>query len=153
MAFDRLVSYGRASDIRMKIAGSNGSDFKYKIQNPTRFDFLGYVDDTELERLYANAYLFVYPSLNEGFGYPPLEAMRYSVPVIASSFSSISEICGGGVLYFNPFSIEEIMNRMIMLSTNPEIYQEYARIGHERYERIKARQDKDLDSLIDLFAK
>lgn len=151
MAFDRLVSFGYAFDIRMKIAGSDGSNFKYKIQNPDRFDFLGYVDDTELEQLYANAYLFVYPSLNEGFGYPPLEAMRYSVPVIASPFTAISEICGGGVLYFNPFSIEEIMNRMMMFSANPKLYQEYAHLGHERYKRIKNRQDRDLDLLIDMI--
>lgn len=151
MAFDRFVSCGYAADIRMKIASSDGHDFKYKIQNSDHFDFLGYVDDTELERLYANAYLFVYPSFNEGFGYPPLEAMCYSVPVIASSFSSISEICGGGALYFNPFSVEEIMNRMLMIITDPELHREYAQNGYEQYKRIKARQDKDLDTLIDML--
>lgn len=151
IAFDKLLSYGYLTDIRMKVTGSNGHDFKYEIQNPDYFDFLGYVDDVELEQLYANAYLFVYPSLNEGFGYPPLEAMRYSVPVISSPFSAISEICGGGVLYFNPFSIEEIMNRMIMMTTNPVLYQKYSKIGHTRYEQIKSRQDKDLDLLIDIL--
>ncbi len=151
MAFDRLISSGRFFDIRMKVAGSDGCDFKYKIRNPERFDFLGYVEDTELERLYANAYSFVYPSLNEGFGYPPLEAMRYSVPVIASPFSAVSEICGGGALYFNPFSVEEIMNRMVILLTDSDIYREYSQSGHERYQHIKARQDRDLELLIDLL--
>ena len=151
MAFDRLVSRGYAFDIRMKITGGDARDFKYKIQNPDRFEFLGYVDDTELERLYANAYLFVYPSLNEGFGYPPLEAMSYSVPVIASPFASISEICAGGALYFNPFSVEEIMNRMLMMITDSELHRAYAQNGYEQYKRIRARQDKDLDTLIDLL--
>lgn len=149
IAFDRLVSEHRLSkDIRMIVTGTNGDDFKYKIKNPDRFYFAGYVDYEELERLYANAYLFVYPSLNEGFGYPPMEAMRYGVPVIASPLSSMAEICSGAALYFNPYSIEEIMNRMMMMM-NPTIYEEYKIKALHQYDYIKNRQDKDLDSLID----
>lgn len=122
MAFDRLADYNCMKDIRMKVTGTKGNNFRYKIKHPDRFDFLGYVDDQELESLYANAYIFVYPSLNEGFGYPPLEAMRYKIPVIASPLSSIAETCSGGALYFNPFSVEEIMNRMLMVTTNSNLY-------------------------------
>ena len=148
MAFDRLVSNGLLKDIRIKITGVTKCDYKYKIKNPELFDFLGYVDEDELEKLYANAYVFVYPSLNEGFGYPPLEAMRYGVPVIASPYSSIAEICSGGALFFNPFSIEEIMNRMIMI-LNDRIYKSYSLKGYNQYLYIKEKQDKDLDLLID----
>lgn len=116
MAFDRLLTNNMLGDcIRMKVVGAKRINFKCKLRNPDKFDFLGYVDDAVLNDLYANAYLFVYPSLNEGFGYPPLEAMRYKVPVISSPFAAMSEICDGGVLFFNPLSIEEIMNRMIMM--------------------------------------
>ena len=149
MAFDRLVSAGRLpQDIRMVVTGTHGNSFRYRLQNPSRFSFLGYVDDDVLERLYADAFVFVYPSLNEGFGYPPIEAMRYGVPVIASPLSSMAEICAGGVLYFNPFSVEEIMNRMMMI-IQPEVYNEYVHKGLEQYQRIVERQQKDLDGVID----
>lgn len=149
IAFDRLLSAGRLpQDIRMVVTGTCGDSFRYHIQNPSRFSFLGYVDDDELERLYADAYVFVYPSLNEGFGYPPIEAMRYGVPVIASPLSSMAEVCAGGVLYFNPFSVEEIMNRMMMVM-QPEVYNEYVRKGLEQHQRIVERQQRDLDGVID----
>lgn len=149
MAFDRLISAGRLpQDIRMVVTGTRGDSFRYRIQNPGRFSFPGYVGDDELERLYADAFVFVYPSFNEGFGYPPIEAMRYGVPVIASPLSSMAEICAGGVLYFNPFSVEEIMNRMMMI-IQPEIYNEYVRKGLEQHQRIVGRQQRDLDGVID----
>lgn len=152
MAFDQLISNNLITNIRMKVTGATSRNFKYRINNPSYFDFLGYVDDDELEKLYANAYVFVYPSLNEGFGYPPIEAMRYGVPVISSPLSSIAEICSGGALYFNPFSIEEIMNRM-MLITEEHIYKEYSKNGLERYSKIYEKQKSDLDALIDYIYK
>ena len=149
MAFDRLVTDGRLpQDVKMIVTGIRDNIFKYRVKNPDRFVFLGYVDDDVLEQLYTDAYLFVYPSLNEGFGYPPIEAMRYGVPVIASPLSSMAEICGAGALYFDPFSVEEIMNRMLMMM-QPEIYQEYSCKGQEQYKRVLEKQQKDLDELID----
>lgn len=153
MAFDRLADYKCMQGIRMKVTGTNGNNFRYKIKHPERFDFLGYVDDNELESLYANAYVFVYPSLNEGFGYPPLESMRYGVPVIASPYSSMAETCGCGALYFDPTSIEEIMNRMMMIATNQDIYNEFVLKATQQYQRISERQNRDLDSLIDYICK
>lgn len=147
IAFDRLASSGLVEDIRMKVTGTDGTIYKYKLQNPDKFDFLGYVREEELEHLYADAYCFLYPSLNEGFGYPPMEAMRYGIPVISSPFSAIAEVCGSGALYFNPFSVEEIMNRMLMM-LEPKWHEEYAKKGYEQYKRIKKLQDEDLDKMI-----
>lgn len=152
MAFDKLVSNGYFDNMRMKVTGTMGNCFKYKIQNMDRFDFLGYVDDDQLEELYAAAYAFVYPSLNEGFGYPPLEAMKYGVPVIASPLSSITEVCGDAALYFNPFSVEELMNRMLMVD-QPRLYDEYSRRSSTRYEVVKKKQERDLDLLIDYITQ
>ena len=149
IAFDKLVTNGMlGNDIRMKVTGAKQMNFKYRLENPDRFDFLGYVDDAVLDNLYANAYLFVYPSLNEGFGYPPLEAMRYKVPVISSAFASMAEVCAGGALFFNPLSIEEIMNRMMMMM-NEDIRAVYSIKGYNQYLQIKERQKQDLDLLID----
>lgn len=151
-AFDRLISMGLIKNVKMKITGTDGNCFRYKVQNPTSFDFLGYVDDEQLDKLYANAYLFIYPSLNEGFGYPPIEAMKYKTPVIASPLSSIAEICEEGVLFFNPFSVEEIMNRMMMMM-DPERHQKLAEKGYMQYLKIRRKQLIDLDNLIEYISK
>lgn len=60
------------------------------------------VSDETLASLYRNASLFVYPSLHEGFGFPPLEAMSVGCPVLVSSTASLPEICGDAAQYFDP---------------------------------------------------
>jgi glycosyltransferase involved in cell wall biosynthesis len=149
-AFDRLVSAGRLKGVKAVVTGCYSEDFRYKIENPESFEFVGYVSDSELQKLYANAYIFVYPTLNEGFGYPPLEAMRYSVPVIASPYSSVSDILGGSAMYFNPQSVEEIMSRMLMMML-PQNHDLYSKLGFEQYKRVRERQVSDLDKLIDFI--
>lgn len=66
--------------------------------------FTGYVTDAEKKYLYKHADLFVYPSLYEGFGIPPLEAMGYGCPVITSNVSSLPEVVGNAGLMINPHS-------------------------------------------------
>jgi glycosyltransferase involved in cell wall biosynthesis len=78
--------------------------------------------DESLENLYRNAVALVYPSLYEGFGIPPLEAMRLHCPVIASDRASISEVCGSDVFYINPESITSLQEKLIQLIENPESY-------------------------------
>ena len=149
MAFDRLFSAELLKGYNVRVTGVNdASKYRYKLQNPTRFTFMGYVEDDTLHQLYHDAYGFVYPSLNEGFGYPPVEAMSFGIPVAASSFSSISEVCQDAALYFNPFSVEEIMNRILQL-TDKEIHELYKERSQKRYQEVFQRQQKDLDGLID----
>lgn len=62
----------------------------------------GPVPDAQLRALYEAALVFVFPSIYEGFGIPPLEAMRCGCPVVASNASSIPEVCGDAVAYFDP---------------------------------------------------
>lgn len=149
IALDKLFTYGYLRDYSAIITGvSDANIYKYKIVNPDKFTFAGYVEDNDLEQLYHDAYAFIYPSLNEGFGYPPLEAMRYRIPVLASPFTSIPEICQGAALYFNPFSIEEIMNRILYI-TDDRVYQEFSNLSVEQYAKITAKQLKDLDEFIE----
>ncbi len=72
----------------------------------------GYITDTELPAIYANALCLVFPSLYEGFGLPPLEAMSCGCPVIASKVTSIPEVCNDAALYFDPLNIKEITSTM-----------------------------------------
>lgn len=148
-ALDRLFSENLLNGYRCKITGVNNAHlYRYKLKNPDHFDFLGYVPEPQLEQLYHDAFCFIYPSLNEGFGYPPLEAMRYGVPVLASPYSSIPEICQGAALYFNPTSVEEIMNRILLVTTQPELYAHLQKLSYDQYALITTRQERDLEGLI-----
>lgn len=76
----------------------------------------GYVSDSELAALYVAARAFIFPSLYEGFGLPPLEAMTFSCPVISSREASLPEVCGEAALYCDvrdPKDIAEAMARML----------------------------------------
>ncbi|MFT5211458.1 MAG: glycosyltransferase involved in cell wall biosynthesis [Flavobacterium sp.] len=85
---------------------------------------VGRVNDEDLMSYYRFADVFIFPSLYEGFGLPPLEAMQYAVPVIASNCSSLPEVIGEGGLFVNPLSIDEICNAMMTLSKNQTLRQE-----------------------------
>ncbi len=148
-ALDKLFSNGYLTDYSVRITGDRGpKTFRYKIKNSAKFSFMGYVEEQELEQLYHDAYCLVYPSLNEGFGYPPMEAMHYGTPVLASAISSISEVCQGAAIYFNPFAVDEIMNRILQI-TDLETHSKYSKLAFEQFKIIKKRQDEDLDKLID----
>lgn len=147
IALDELFSERPSIEGKVVVAGINRcTDLRLKIKNLHRFVFLGYVDDQMLKSLYKSAYLFIFPSLYEGFGYPPLEAMHEGTPVIASGCSSIPEICGEAVLYFNPYYIKEIKLRILEMESL-SIREKYIKRGMERQAFIAKRQDVDLDEL------
>ena len=126
---------------------SKQSSIYKRIKHKDKFVLEGYLSKDELENLFAGAYGFIYPTLNEGFGYPPLEAMKYGVPVITSPYSSIPEICGNAVLYANPHDKKEIENRILQLN-DIEIYSLLKARSLERYEYIDRKQSEDLTLLV-----
>lgn len=72
----------------------------------------GRLTDGEIAALYSRAVAFIFPGLYEGFGVPPLEAMIFGCPVIASTAGAVQETCGDAATYFNPTSAEELCERM-----------------------------------------
>lgn len=76
---------------------------------------VGYVDDEDLAAIYSGATLFLYPSLYEGFGLPPLEAMQCGVPVVTSCTSSLPEVVGDAALTVDPTSVQDISNAIARL--------------------------------------
>jgi glycosyltransferase involved in cell wall biosynthesis len=84
----------------------------------THINKLGYVNDSDLRSLYEAAMCFVFPSLYEGFGLPPLEAMNCGCPVLASNAASMPEVCGEAALYFNPHSANELAQLLLKVATN-----------------------------------
>lgn len=83
--------------------------------------YLGYLSDRELAYIYNLATIFIYPSLYEGFGIPPLEAMACGTPVITSSVSSIPEVCGEAVLYVNPQDESDLKQKIELLITQEDL--------------------------------
>lgn len=94
--------------------------------------FPAYVDAGDLEGLYALAQCFVFPSLNEGFGIPVLEAMRHGVAVACSRTSSLPEVGGDAVLYFDPNSAQDIAGAILELLEDRTLATRLAESGRRR---------------------
>ncbi|MBF2056328.1 MAG: glycosyltransferase family 4 protein [Cyanobacterium sp. T60_A2020_053] len=105
--------------------------------------YLGYVSNLDKLILLKNANCFVFPSLYEGFGLPPLEAMTMGCPVITSNISAIPEACGNAPLYINPNSIEDMAERILEIHDNYSLrkdiinkgYQQVKKYSLENYQR------------------
>jgi len=89
-------------------------------------------DDRLLASLYTHAEVFVYPSIYEGFGIPPLEAMRCDCPVVCANTSSLPEVVGSAAITFNPRSIDEICQSIEEVVYAPETRADLIRKGRER---------------------
>lgn len=150
--FDKLFSDGRLSDKRVVITGCSNQSFWKKLKNRDKFELLPYVSTEELETLYERAFCFVYPSLNEGFGYPPLKAMAYGTPIIASSATSIPEICYDAACYFSPTNEDDLATRILTVTYDSDFRMMLAEKGICRVQKIQEKQNKEIDDeLIILF--
>jgi glycosyltransferase involved in cell wall biosynthesis len=104
------------SQLRLAIVGRPGRDHARLAERAAatngRVLLVGSVDDLQLEAWYRNAAVFLFPSLAEGFGFPPLEAMQRGVPVIASRAGSLPEVLGDAAAYFDPRDPSELVSRL-----------------------------------------
>jgi glycosyltransferase involved in cell wall biosynthesis len=132
-AFERV-----ASGWKLVLVGSTGfgaEEIFQKIErSPRRNDIevTGYVTDAELERLYARARVFAFPSLDEGFGMPVLDAMARGVPVLTSNRSALPEVAGDAALLVNPENGDEITAGLERITGDEELRRDLARRGLER---------------------
>jgi len=132
-AFERL-----ATDWTLVLAGSAGfgaAEIETKIHaSPARprIQVTGYVSDQELARWYARASIFAFPSLDEGFGIPVVEAMAAGLPVITSNRSALAEVAGTAALQVDPESTEALTHALKEVIERPELRQELAQRGRER---------------------
>lgn len=152
-AFDDLVSQGSIEEgYKMVVTGVDKNIFS--IKNPDSFILKKYVPREELEILFKNAYSLIYPTLNEGFGYPVLETLKYGVPVLASGIGPIPEIGGDVLYYFNPLIIEDIKIKILQAHNNDQIFSaESITKRINRYKLIHQKQEEDLHKMIDLLVK
>jgi glycosyltransferase involved in cell wall biosynthesis len=94
--------------------------------------FLGHVDDQDLPALYRHAHAIVHPSLYEGFGLTPLEAMSCGCPAVISKVASLPEVCGDSALYVDPYNIQDIAAGMEKILRDPKLHAELRTKGLER---------------------
>lgn len=132
-AFNQLRKKEEDFDLKLIIAGRTGwkseTTFQEREASPYRDDilFIGKVSDTELLQLYNQAELFIYPSLFEGFGLPPLEAMSCGLPVILSETSSLTEIAGDAAVLVKPQDTAGIKKAVLKIISDPALREELSR--------------------------
>jgi glycosyltransferase involved in cell wall biosynthesis len=97
-----------------------------------RVIFPGYVDDADLPALYSAATVFVYPSLYEGFGLPPLEAMACGTPVISSNAASLPEVVGDAALLIDPNDTAALAQALHTVLAEPALHADLRRRGFDR---------------------
>jgi glycosyltransferase involved in cell wall biosynthesis len=98
--------------------------------------FPGFIGDEDLPAVYSLARVFVFPSLAEGFGLPPLEAMACGTPCVVSNSSSLPEVTGAAALHFDPTSLdafEDCVNRVL---TQPELHASLREAGLQQAKRF-----------------
>ena len=92
---------------------------------------ISYLTDMQLAQFYSNAAAFIYPSLYEGFGLPPLEAMSAGCPVVCSNTSSMPEVVRNAGVYFNPLDIEEMRNAIEKVVFSEDLKNQLVTLGYE----------------------
>jgi glycosyltransferase involved in cell wall biosynthesis len=102
------------------------SPFSHEIRS------LGFISDSALPNLYQAADIFVYPSLYEGFGMPPTEAMACGCPVISSARGSLGEVVGDGAQIIDPENVENLKNEMKKLSSDSDAREKLRNAGLNR---------------------
>jgi len=118
---------------RIMAEGSHNSSFLVHNSNrPLPIVTTGFVEEEELPISYAGALFYVIPSLSEGFGLPPLEAMACGTSVISSNTSAMPEILGEAALYFDPYDTKDIADKMKQMSESNKLREEYSLKGLEQ---------------------
>jgi glycosyltransferase involved in cell wall biosynthesis len=124
---------GKFPDVELWVAGSSGRAFRLPgMQQTDQVRYLGYVTDASLPRLYAEAQAFIFPSFDEGFGLPVLEAMACGIPVIAAKAGAVPEVAGGAALLVNPAVSSEIGSAISRVLTDGAMRQDLVERGLER---------------------
>jgi len=123
---------------RLVLAGSFGhgaEPIQERIERSparSRITVAGYVSTEELGRWYARASIFAFPSLDEGFGIPVLEAMAAGVPVVTSNGSALPEVAGNAALLVDPWDTGALAQALHSLAQDRDLRQELVRLGEDR---------------------
>ena len=137
-ALVKAVTFLDDTDFDVIIAGgSNPAIFKtLDVSCHKTVKYVGYVNDDELKSFYSRATCFVYPSLYEGFGLPPLEAMSNGCPVIVARAGALPEVCGDAALYFDPLNPLDIADKIKLVMSDVNLRENLKKKGLERAKKF-----------------
>ena len=144
-AFDRLLRNTSLSP-KLVIAGGQGwlmNDFDSFIKRKgleDRICLTGYLQDEDLCALYSSCRAFVYPSLYEGFGLPPLEAMACGAPVITSRIPSLMETVGSAARLVDPNDIDDLARAIAEMLSEEHVREHYAELGRKHVRKFSWEQ-------------
>ena len=137
--FAQLLAQDPNLDLNLVLVGVSGwknNDIFQTIQNSPLLKkhviFTGYIPDQDLSAIYCGALAFVYPSLYEGFGLPPLEAMQCGTPVIASNTSSLPEVVDDAGIMLDPTNRDDLCQAMLDLINNSTLRHQLSQKGMDR---------------------
>jgi len=138
LAYSILPEYIKERYQLIIVGGKTGEARELKERLNTEEIFvLNHVPEEDLPLLYSGAELFVFPSLYEGFGLPPLEAMSCGCPVVSSNSSCMPEVLGDACVYFNPYNVNEIAEKIKLVLENPTLSEELRGRAVERVKLYK----------------
>lgn len=156
--FVRMVLEQRLSDLCLVLTGTKGwkyekifAEIEHAAEVKDRIILTGFVPDEDLAPLYSGALAFVYPSLYEGFGLPPLEAMQCGTPVITSNTSSLPEVVGSAGIMVDPTDGDALCEAMLSIYRDTALAQ-----GLSRKSLARARQfswEKCISETIAVYRK
>ncbi|UCG66181.1 MAG: glycosyltransferase family 4 protein [Deltaproteobacteria bacterium] len=142
-------------DESLVVVGKKGWGYEktltYIERSPSKnsIKLIGYVPTTDLGSLYSHASLFVYPSFMEGFGIPPLEAMKCGCPTLTSNTSSLPEVIGYPDMMFDPYDVNEIANKCFAILKDPKVRNDNIEKGLKNVKRFSWR--KSAEQIINIY--
>lgn len=126
----QALEHLRSHDYKFVVAGKRHAKIFQSSQLDSRKAIeVGYVSDAQLRALYERAACFIFPSIYEGFGLPPLEAMCCGCPVLVSNTSSMPEVCGDAAVYCNPADPRDLARQLSRILDNPSFRKELIERG------------------------
>lgn len=141
-AFSHITREKEFKDTKLVIIGKKGWLFEEILKAPEEFQveknvkFLDFVSDEDLPHLYKGARCFVLPSLYEGFGLPVLEAMKHGVPVVTSEISSLPEAGGSAAVYFDPYNVQDIADKILSVIKSESRRKEMIEKGYKQVKKF-----------------
>jgi glycosyltransferase involved in cell wall biosynthesis len=132
-------------DLQLVLAGKKDTLYEQieavvKEQGTPDVIFTGFISEGQLRWLYEHCAAYVFPSLSEGFGLPPLEAMHHNAPVVSSNATCLPEVYGGAAHYFDPLDISDIARRIAEVLDNHGLREELIAKGHEQLKKYSWRR-------------
>lgn len=157
-AYFSMLENDSFRDVYLVLAGANGWLFEQISERATRQGHknekiiqTGYIEDDDLPVLYSGAAAFCYPSLDEGFGLPVLEAMRCGVPVITSNRPPLLEVVGDAALTVDPLYPDKIAQALMSVLSNDTLCEKLRSRGEKRARLYS--WDRSADAMVDVYNK